>query len=372
MTKNVMIYIGGFELPDKNAAAHRVLSNAKIFKILGKDVIFIGIDKELSPNVDILSTKKYFQGFTSFSVPYPRTKIQWLKYLTSIVNYIKVIDSFANVESIILYNFPSLSMKKILKYTSDNGIKCYADVTEWYSSGGKGLLYKIIKSFDTTYRMRILHKRMDGLIVISRYLEQYYINCEKVVYIPALTDLSELKWKNSYVKNNKILKLVYAGSPEKKDRLDILLDSLQHVNRKFSLDIIGITKEKYLDMFPHHELFLKSCTSITFHGRLKHLDTLDFVKRANYSCFFRDSNRVSNAGFPTKFVEAISCATPVITNSSSNISDYVYEGKNGVILPSLNIYDISKTIDNLPFTVYVESNIFDYNNYVSKMKKFLK
>ena len=30
MEKGTILYIGGFELPDKNAAAHRVLSNGKI------------------------------------------------------------------------------------------------------------------------------------------------------------------------------------------------------------------------------------------------------------------------------------------------------------------------------------------------------
>ena len=36
-----IIYIGGFELPDKNAAAHRVLGNAKILRELGYKVILI-------------------------------------------------------------------------------------------------------------------------------------------------------------------------------------------------------------------------------------------------------------------------------------------------------------------------------------------
>mgnify|MGYP004602292779 FL=1 len=32
--KKTLVYIGGFELPDKNAAAHRVVSNAEIFREL--------------------------------------------------------------------------------------------------------------------------------------------------------------------------------------------------------------------------------------------------------------------------------------------------------------------------------------------------
>lgn len=40
MHKGTILYVGGFELPDKNAAAHRVLSNAKIFRELGYNVFF--------------------------------------------------------------------------------------------------------------------------------------------------------------------------------------------------------------------------------------------------------------------------------------------------------------------------------------------
>ena len=42
MNKTI-VYIGGFELPDKNAAAQRVISNAKIFRKLGYHVIYVGI-----------------------------------------------------------------------------------------------------------------------------------------------------------------------------------------------------------------------------------------------------------------------------------------------------------------------------------------
>ena len=39
--RGTVLYIGGFELPDKNAAAHRVLGIAKILKELGYSVEFM-------------------------------------------------------------------------------------------------------------------------------------------------------------------------------------------------------------------------------------------------------------------------------------------------------------------------------------------
>ena len=42
MSKSIL-YLGGFELPDKNAAAQRVMANAKLLGEMGFDVSFIGI-----------------------------------------------------------------------------------------------------------------------------------------------------------------------------------------------------------------------------------------------------------------------------------------------------------------------------------------
>ena len=39
--KKTVLYIGGFQLPDKNAAALRVLGNAKILTELGYRVVFL-------------------------------------------------------------------------------------------------------------------------------------------------------------------------------------------------------------------------------------------------------------------------------------------------------------------------------------------
>ena len=82
-TKKTIIYTGGFELPDKNAAAQRVLANAKTFRDLGFNVVLIGIDKSLPQNTHIKETRSSVQGFETWSIPYPDSKKTWLKYITT-------------------------------------------------------------------------------------------------------------------------------------------------------------------------------------------------------------------------------------------------------------------------------------------------
>ncbi len=370
MSDGVILYIGGFELPDKNAAAHRVLSNAKILRQLGKKVVFIGVDQSLDFEYDILKTRSEVQGFESYAVPYPKKNINWIKYLTNIKNYIEICNTMRNVEMIILYNFQAIAMHRLMNYCKRNSIKCCADITEWRSAKGESLGYRILKDSDTWYRMHFLNKRMDSLIVISSYLERYYSKCKNVVNIPVLVDCMEKKWKNTYDKSTDKLRLVYAGNPGRKDRLDKLIEALDGINRKYCLDIIGITAEQYLNYYPNHKALIDN-ENICFHGRLSHLDALDFVKKANYSCFLREDDRVSKAGFPTKFVEAISSGTPVLTNKTSNLTDFISEGMNAILLDSFSKKEMKAIIANIPYTIDVEKEKFDYRNYVDKMKKFL-
>jgi hypothetical protein len=57
---------------------------------------------------------------------------------------------------------------------------------------------------------------------------------------------------------------------------------------------------------------------ILFKGRVSHAEALNEINKAEYVVFIRDVNLTNVVG-STKFVEAISCGTPVLSNSTSNI-----------------------------------------------------
>ena len=366
------LYIGGFELPDKNAAAHRVMSNAKIIRDLGGDVVFVGVDKNLSWGTSVLSIKGNVQGFTSYSVPYPSSKKQWIDYLCGIKPYVNVLEKEKDFTSVIFYNFPAIAMKRLMRYCRKYGIKCAADITEWYSPKGKGFAFFVLKGLDTWLRMRIFHKQMDGLIVISKYLANYYKHNKNIVLIPPLVDKSEEKWIGLPQKtNDDVLKFVYAGSPGIKDRIDVLIAALKSVKRSYHLDVIGISKEEYLNRNPEDESFLKDNDAIVFKGRLSHIQTLNFVSHADFSCFFREDDRMTKAGFSTKFVEAISCGTPVLTNKTSNLEDYCCGGRNAVLLNSIDCEEVADAINMLNKSLLADRDMFNCINFVEEFKKFL-
>lgn len=390
MSKGTILYVGGFELPDKNAAAHRVLSNGKIFRELGYKVVFIDVDKSLKSDSDISTTNKDVQGFECWSISYPKSKKEWLKYLTNIDFMDLMIEKYNDLNIVVAYNYPAFALRNLNKYCSSINIKIIGDCTEWYSIRGENIIFKIIKGLDSFYRMRVVQKNLNAMIVISEYLEEYYKKNINVVRIPPLVDINERKWnfKNAYIQENvkkkKLLKLVYSGNPGRnKDKINYLISALYTYNKyeNYCLKIIGISKEQYLQYYPGHFNILDSLgEKIKFLGKLSHNQSLQYLHESDFSVFIRDDNRLTKAGFPTKFVESISCGIPVITTLVGDLEDYLINGENGIIIENpqkiknelKKIFEID--IEDVKYMKnYCEkNNRFHYTYFINQMNKILQ
>lgn len=378
MSKGTVLYIGGFELPDKNAAAHRVINNGKIFKKLDYNVVFIGIDKLKKNDFSILTDKKNYQGFDSYSVAYPLRLFQWLKYLTSIKHIKHIVEIYSDTKMIIAYNYPAIQLLRLMKLTRKRDIKLISDCTEWYNTKGENIIFRLVKGMDSFLRMRVFQKSIDGVIVISKYLENYYVNLTETIRIPPLVDLSEKKWEIANEKtNNKEINFIYSGSPGKnKDKLDIVINAFYKIRSKYPFQFIitGISKDDYLSFCPiSKQQVLDMGEKIKFLGRVSHIESLELLKNSDYSIFIREMNITNIAGFPTKFVESISCGTAVITNNVGDVSDYANNYKELIILTDDLESDLIKILTyNRQVQIKKNINIFDYNNYISSFNGFFE
>ena len=374
MNKTVL-YIGGFILPDKNAAAQRVIANSKIFKELGYNVSLVGLSHETS-GCDV--TFEY-AGFNCVNLKYPKSAKEWYNYLFTICLYKKYIDKI-KPEIIIAYNHPAVSLKKLLKYDKARGIKTLTDCTEWYEPEGN-VFFKTLKKWDVNYRMTRVQPSLDGIIVISRFLESYY-NGSKTLLLPPLVDKKEEKWKIEPVAEER-LNLIYAGSTSKqKDRLDIIINLLSKICEKEKIDlsfkILGLSKEQYVTIYnPSDQL----PEFVVFKGRVCHTEVIRELKSSDFQIFFRPNNLVNTAGFPTKFVETISAKCLALTNRSSNLDDYLVEGENGFWIDQANEDSIYSSLlkallipkdELIRIKNSINDDIFDYRNYVEKTKMFIE
>ena len=358
MKNQTILYIGGFELPDKNAAAQRVIGIAKGLRELGHSVLFLNSLKE---GDEIKPKEVEYFGFKCYEYKRERE----CDYLLSGKTAISMIRSIKpNV--VIAYNYPAVALERIRRYCKKNKIKCLADATEWYQAVGRNAVYRIIKNLDTAYRMRIVQKRLDGVITISRFLFDYYNGSTNTVIIPPTIDLTDRKWNLKEEKANNVVSFIYAGVPiALKEKLDVIVQSIEEASKTNNvvLNIVGITERQFVEMYNWKSTI---SSSIVFWGRIEHTKVIEMVNKSNWAIILRDNNRVVKAGFPTKLVESISCGTPVIVNRFSNICDYIDEN-NGMIIESFE--ELNNAICNAcKNTPIIDKTLFDYHRFLSELR----
>ncbi len=377
--KEKVLYIGGFVLPNGNAAAQRVIANAKILRELDYDVTLVGLTHDKSG----LDKFKY-EGLDCINLPYPQSIRGWWKMLSSIDQYMPFYTKDTSI--VIAYNHPAIALKKLLDYNRKHGIKTISDCTEWYEPQG-GKIFKVIKGWDINQRMYKIHPQLDGIITISKYLDDFYkgMGCWTVL-LPPLVDKSESKWNNAEKKEEKSIKLLFAGSVGRgnKDRVDFVIEALEEVGKKvtntLALDIVGITEEQFRSVYegwsgrPIPE-FAHFC------GRQSHEEVISRLIQSDFQIFVRENNLANTAGFPTKFVETISAGTLVLTNASSNLKDYMQEGVNSY---ELDISSKRALVESLmkPLSLskeeitvqkgQIKADVFDYRNYIEATKFFMQ
>lgn len=383
MDNNTIIYFGNPCYPDKDASAHRTLGNAKALRDLGYKVVLIGCRSEEKRR--ILETKETFDGFDIYYFEEPKTISHWAGYLFGFLPLKELLSNF-DVSSVILYNHPAISSEHILSYCHKRNIKVYADCTEWYDPRGYSF-HSLIKKADTWYRMKQVNKRLDGIIAISSYLQDYYKgkNCTTIC-VPPLVDLGSEKWARDNDASSIIheqTNLIYVGNPGTgaKDKLDIIITALRHIRNthpdlSFHLNVIGMSEMQFKDAF---KMDLEDCGFVSFLGRRPNPEALTMIKQSDFSVFLRDANLVCTAGFPTKFSESIACGTPVLTNITSDIGKYLIEGENGYIIDTTSFETICSTLSQALTTSSERisgmkdycrrDRTFDYHSFINEFDK---
>ncbi len=380
-----LLYVGNFILPDGNAAAHRVIGNAKAFREAGHEVVLLGCINEVTKEARFRKSQVF--GFDYYCFQNPCKTTEWLKYLLTagwLIRYIEIVHPTI----VVIYNYPSWASERLLGYCRRRRIRLYADCTEWFDINEGGFLWRAIKKRDVDNRMYKIQLKLDGIISISSYIDNFYRSKnQKTVWIPGLIDVADEKWRSESQSGERdYTSFCYVGSPGNgmKDRLDIIVKSFSALKKRyptdqFRLDIIGMTSLQF-----EHSFGIITDTiekSICFYGSVHNREALSVLKKGDYSIFFRDKNLPNTAGFPTKFSESIACGTPVITNATSDIPHFINNGNNGFLIDSLDAEEICNQLHkilHLPYEKRKEmkdychkARTFDFHNYVEILNHFI-
>lgn len=342
-------------MPDQNAGAQRAMSLSKSIINAGYNPIIIGLSYDENLPTNILKTKKRYQGIECYAIPYPKTIKQWIKRMTSVKEFYKIINYYGkeNIHSIIAIDYEILALYRLKKFCKDNEIFLIADNMEWYEKSTLPFPQNIVKDMDTFLRMKKFYPKLKNKICISRYLYNYYSSMTpqfNTVLIPVTVDVEEDKWKVlPRYEPSDYIKIVYAGNPGDyciKERLDWLIQAVCEINMlgaKCQLTIIGVEQKKFELQYPqlvnHSEYH-----NIIYLGKRSHKECLEIISNSDFFTIIREDRLVTRAGFPTKLSEGLACGTPVLTTPSSNIPEYVIDGENGFITESFSYESLKKVL----------------------------
>ncbi|WP_369834998.1 glycosyltransferase [Cronobacter universalis] len=319
-----VFYTGMFRFPDIDAAGKRVHKIVDMLNHIDEcESILIG-GWEQGSEAEIKINDK--TSYRSFSILDKKKKSKIGKLINFLFMGMQIIPwMIANKEKyshIFIYNTPFLFSITVLILSKIFNKKVILDSTEWYESehliGGK---YGVA-SLENWCRMHLAYPMFKNVIAISSFLEKFYSHKGKnIIKVPPLGN----DFQETYIKeqSSESLVLLYAGVPGKKDRLDFFIEELLKSEKAMNIVkfyIAGITKESFLELYPAYYQNQYALDKICiFLGRLKMTEIFSLYKKTDYCVFFRENKRYAIAGFPSKYVEAISFGVPVITNPVGDI-----------------------------------------------------
>jgi glycosyltransferase involved in cell wall biosynthesis len=397
--RGTIVYVGGFELPHFNAAAHRGRANAMILRDLGYRVILIGITRHADrprlarvPGFDV-------PGIEAWETYLGSSQRAWARRVVGIGDVKRLVSrtgATSDLRAIICYNYPAIAQWRLLRYAHSLGARGIADVTEWYGAAYNDTLGGVAKNLDVQLRMAWVNKAMDGLITTSPYLTDHYRRHGlPIVELPTLMDEPPGRARPA-TPDGAPKRLMFAGSgfdpailartrDGLKDRIDLVIERLAGAHRKgarFRLDAYGLTLADYRSLRPDHSDLLEELgDAVTFHGTRPSPEVQEALRSADFSIFFRDRFRVTLAGFPGKYSESVAFGTPVITNPMPNILPYHQEGKTGWLIsldqPDEAEHMLSRALAATCSEVSsmkkhcAESGMFHFDRYVSAVDDFM-
>ncbi len=227
------------------------------------------------------------------------------------------------------------TLKLLKKYCKKNNIPLLYDAVEWYSPEQ----YRFGKfNFEYIQNDRVNRKKITfpiRVISISSYLDKHFLSRGiSSVRIPVILDVDKTGYDKNTVPDKTVF--MYAGSPGKKDYLATIVEGFAMLNGgscvgDYELRIVGVTKDQLAslcDVNPEHIEALGD--KLKCFGRVPRQEVIRLLREADFTVLMRsEEQRYAKAGFPTKFVESLSTATPVISNLTSDLSLYLEDGVNG-------------------------------------------
>lgn len=387
-----IIMIGEYRFPDGDAAAIRSMSLACAFRDLGYSVIVLA--KGTLRDADFAADRGgyYIEGI-EYRTMNPTPVRSWQRVFTPwrrillLATYLKSMDLRGCRAVVINASDSARHLPFVLAFCRRRSIPLIGDVCEWYGTRQitGGYLNPFFLAFLAVFHLVL--PRVQNMIVVSRLLEgRFSGNDRSVIRIAAPLDVQAVDAENRTPDDR--LVLIYAGVAGRKDLLVEVLDALISLapaeRRRVELRLLGPTREDVVALLGGREkLLLDLDGSVKIYGKVSREDVLEALQEAHFSVLFRPDLRYAHAGFPSKVPESLAVGTPVLLNLTSDLAEFVGDGKASIVANSSAVADIALVIRralNLSRPAYLEmrraarqkaEEYFDYRTFLSALSGFM-
>ncbi|SRR5260221_1793021 len=392
MPKETIVIYGPFNFPFGDAGANRVYGIARAIVEAGWHVFVVGRGE--CREQDIQLDRTYLVDGIQYSSIYVQKEakiLKVIKLLSGGISYqtVWMQNGVIKPYAIISYANNFTGNYWVIRKASVSKTRFIVDVVEWYSPQEFKAGMLAFPYVDNQLGIRSF-QTVKNSIVISKTLEDYFFNTVRnIIRIPPLVDTQTVSYRAK--RFGRKIHLVYAGTPTNKDYLQTIIQGIGLLGKKerenIQFNIYGIDKkilQTYLDAMRYSINSVNFEGTIIAHGRVSRDIVLEALRASDFMVLLRPQMRYANAGFPSKVPESLAVGTPVMLNHTSDLSMYIRDGHEGIIVEECSANAMVAALRKALALSREELDImrsearkcaeehFDYRNYVQPLKYFLE
>ncbi|MGV8929951.1 MAG: glycosyltransferase [Brevundimonas sp.] len=327
-----IVYVGPFSFPEGGAAARRILGNAQSLVAAGYQVLILSGQTAADDTARPFAPGIWLASTSERDGEHLPNLLRLGRYVLMGAKSRRWLDACgARPEAVILYSGYTPYILQLKAWCRRGRIPLIFDAVEWYTAASPLRFLASPYLWQTEFAMRVLTRRLDGIIAISRYLETDYAAAGLPVRrVPPTLDVEAVVPGEG--PGEERLSLVYAGTPGRtKDQLNEVVAAVRALDPDGGRLVLNIYGPSTAEVLRLPAMAGRAVSSVVAHGPVSQEAAMRAVGRADFSVLTRRPDRVSTAGFPTKFVESLAMGTPVIANFTGDLDQHLIDGVNGLV-----------------------------------------
>ncbi len=245
-----------------------------------------------------------------------------------------------------IYDYPDIKNIGFINYAKKVGYKIVFDIVE--DNRFQSQFFSILgwlRSKTSIYFLKKIPVYADAIIVISKHLEKRLFDiCGStmpIYHIPVVVNTSQLE--NDFSTLNDTTTVFYGGSFGEKDGLIFLLQAFKILEKKYSnIKLVFTGKPTFESDLTKLKI---EGQNILYKGFLSEDQYYNELKNADIFCMLRVNSPWANAGFPFKLCEFLATGKGVIATDVGDVSDYIENGKNALLIKPGSVEEIVGAIE---------------------------